>query len=158
MTVMKHIRISLLALVMGVFAVIASCSGDDDLYNQLPPEIAAFVSRYYPNSRVDSYTHSDNGYHVRLAFGPGFTFDKGRQWTAVNGYGETLPQVFLFDQLPPALYQYLQEGDDLNSVFSVERDPERYCVVLLESTVTYTIKTSQITTQIISPVSAVPMI
>ncbi len=73
------------------------------------------------------------------------TFDHECEWEAINGYGMPLPQVLLFDQLPPALYKYLEETDDVGSVFSIERDRTSYTVVLLDSTLIYDIKTQQIT-------------
>ena len=52
-----------------------------------------------------------------------------------------LPQVMLFDQLPPRLYAYLQDSQQLDSVFGMERDSKRYVLTLLDSTLTYDIST-----------------
>lgn len=56
-----------------------------------------------------------------------------------------LPQVLLFDQLPPALYKYLEETENLGNVFSLERNRSTYTVVLLDETLSYDIATQQIT-------------
>lgn len=134
-------------LVMAVtplMAVVSSCK-DADLWDELPTEISEFISQYYPNSGIDSFTDSSTTYHVRLSNGPGITFDKNYHWEAINGYGMPLPQVLLFDQLPPALYQYIEETEELNEVFSIERNSKSYTIVLLDSTLHYYIETQAIT-------------
>ncbi len=71
---------------------------------------------------------------------PGLTFGENYGWTAIDGYGMPLPQVMLFDQLPPRLYAYLQDSQQqLDSVFGMERDSKRYVLTLLDSTLTYDI-------------------
>jgi hypothetical protein len=56
-----------------------------------------------------------------------------------------LPQVLLFDRLPPSLYSYLEETENLGNVFSIERDRTTYTVVLLNETLSYDVATEQIT-------------
>ena len=59
-------------LVMAVtplMAVVSSCK-DADLWDELPTEISEFISQYYPNSGIDSFTDSSTTYHVRLSNGP----------------------------------------------------------------------------------------
>lgn len=117
------------------------CHNNSGLWNELPQKISEFISQYYPNSSVNSYTHSSGTYHVRLTDGPGITFDDKYFWIAVDGYGMPLPQVLLFDQLPPKVYSYLQETQQLNSVFSMQRDSTRYSLTLLDSDLNYDIAT-----------------
>lgn len=138
--------ILLACLVLPLTSVLSGCSdSDSELWGEMPKKIVDFVTQYFPNTQVDSYAESSSTYHVRLKDGPGMTFDKNMDWIAVNGYGMPLPQVLLFDQLPPALYNYLDETDNLDAVFSIERSKTTYTVVLLDSTLTYNIDTEEIT-------------
>lgn len=127
-----------------LFLAPAACHNDNE-WNQLPAGIAQFVSKYFPGQGVGSYTHSASSYHVRIDNGPGLTFDNDYAWITVDGYGSTLPQVFLFDQLPPKLYAYLQDTQQLDGVFGVDRDSKRYVVSLMDSSLIYTITTGEIT-------------
>lgn len=135
----------LLAAMMSValMFVASSCHSDDE-WNEMPQEIADFVSKYFPGEGIGSYSHNGNTYHVRIDDGPGLTFDSNYAWEIVDGYGMPLPQVMLFDQLPPKLYGYLQDSQQLDSVFSMERDSRRYTLSLLNSDLFYDIKTGEI--------------
>lgn len=124
-----------LLLMSVVFLLPLGACDNDDLYNDLPEPIAKFVAQYYPGVSVSDYTHTATTYHVKLQGGPGMTFNDTYDWVSVNGYGEALPQVFLFDNLPPALYEYLQTGSLLDSVMSAERTSRLYTVVLVDTTV-----------------------
>lgn len=138
--------ILLAILVIPMAAALVSChDSDSELWGEMPKKISDFVTQYFPNQQVDSYSESSSTYHVRLKDGPGMTFDKNQDWIIVNGYGMPLPQVLLFDQLPPALYNYLDETQNLDSVFSIERDSVSYKIVLLDSTLTYNVDTEEIT-------------
>lgn len=134
-------------LMMAVTPLMVICSSckDSEPWDQLPIDISQFISQYFPNSGIDSFSESPTTYHVRITNGPGLTFDKDCDWEVINGYGMPLPQVLLFDQLPPALYKYLEETEDLNEVFSIERNRKTYNVVLLDSTLYYDIQTQEIT-------------
>ncbi|MDE6120487.1 MAG: hypothetical protein K2F63_01710, partial [Muribaculaceae bacterium] len=55
------------------------------------------------------------------------------------------PQVLLFDQLPPKMYMYIQETEQLNAVFAITRDPDVYTASLLDDTLTYRIKDESLT-------------
>jgi len=136
---------TLLIVVMSVvlMSVATSCHGDDE-WNEMPQEIADFVSKYFPGEGVNSYSHNGSTYHVRIDDGPGITFDSNYAWEIVDGYGMPLPQVMLFDQLPPKLYAYLQDSQQLDSVFSMERNSRRYTLSLLNANLIYDIKTGEI--------------
>lgn len=136
-----------LVIMMAVSVIIGGLSAckDNDLWGELPSEISQFITQYFPNSDIDSFSESSNTYHVRLKDGPGMTFGKDCDWEAINGYGMPLPEVLLFDQLPPALYSYLEETTNLGSVFSMERDKAAYTIVLLDTTLHYDIATQEIT-------------
>lgn len=136
----KNIAILMAALILPI----CGCN-NGDLWDDLPRKIASFVSQYYPGASVKDYTVTSDTYHVRLADGPGLTFDSDYNWIAVNGYGEPLPQVMLFDCLPPALYEYLQTGSLTGEVMSMERTSRLYTLVLMDTTIYYDVDTGKIT-------------
>ena len=127
-----------------VLCALPSCN-HSELWDDLPAKITSFINQYYPNSELQSVSNSCGRYHVRIDDGPGMTFDQDEQWLAVDGYGMPLPQVLLFDQLPPVVYSYLQETDQLNSVFSISRDHGKYTVTLLDSNLYYDTATGKLT-------------
>ena len=127
-----------------VLLAFAGCK-DSEPWNELPDKISNFITQYFPNTGIESFSESTTTYHVRMSNGPGLTFNKDCDWEAINGYGMPLPQVLLFDQLPPALYKYLEETENLGNVFSLERNKATYTIVLLDSTLTYDIQTQDIT-------------
>ncbi len=120
-----------------------SCS--DTIWDDLPSQVSDFISRYYPGQTISSEEWRGDVYHVKMKSGETMAFDKNLSWLSINGYGATLPQMFLFDELPPALYEYLQSTESLASVYRVERDSHEYLVELLNSTVIYNIKNGSIT-------------
>lgn len=115
-----------------------------ELWNELSPGAAGFITEYYPSSELVSVTKSGGTIHVRIDNGPGLTFTDDGEWISVDGYGLPLPQVMLFDQLPPRMYAYLQETEQLNDVFRMSRDKEIYTVSLLKSDLTYNTDTGQL--------------
>ena len=121
-----------------------SCS-KNDLYDDVPTEINQFISRYYPNSALASFSTTSTGYVAVIKDGPGITFGKDNKWTSIDGYGSPIPQIFLFDELPPSIYAYLQETENLDSVFIISRDKKQYKLQLLDSTLTYDIATGDLT-------------
>ena len=112
--------------------MLTACDNDNNPWDNIPQNIAEFIEQYYPNFALESATDNDSGYHIRLKNGPGMTFNADGSWTDINGYGMPIVQVFLFDQLPPKLYNYLQETQQLNAVFSITRDNDYYTLDLLE--------------------------
>lgn len=133
----------IIAIIIVPFVSLSSCK-ENQPWDELPSEISKFITQYFPNSAIENFSETTSTYHVRISDGPGLTFDKDFSWEDINGYGMPLPQVLLFDQLPPALYKYLEETSNLDGVFSLERDTRTYTVVLLESTLIYTIETQEI--------------
>ncbi len=132
-------------LVLAILVLPMAACEEDGYLDELPKKIATFVTQHYPGVEVKEYTVTVDTYHVRLAGGPGLTFDKDCNWLAVNGYGEALPQVMLFDNLPPALYEYLQTGSLTSEVLSMERTSRLYTLVLVDTTIYYDIDTGKIT-------------
>lgn len=140
---LKILSAMLIMSLSPLMALMTACK-DNEPWNELPEKISEFINQYFPNSEIDSYSESAATYHVRITDGPGITFAKDYSWESINGYGMPLPQVLLFDQLPPAFYKYLEETNNLGEVFSLERDNTTYTVVLLDSVLVYDIESEQI--------------
>ena len=137
---MKHIRFFLVLLPL---LIIAACD-NSDLWEKLPDPVQTFINKYFPNSELQSVAVSDKGCSVRIDNGPGMSFDAASQWTSVNGYGMPLPSVMLYDQLPEKLYNYLDETENLGSVFSMTRDKTAYEVKLMDTDIKYNIATGEL--------------
>ena len=134
-----------LALIFLLTATLWSCSSNEG-YDELPAPIVTFITKYWPNPVIETYSHpSADEYVVDIKDGPKLEFDENYSWTDVDGVGMPLPQVFLFDQLPGALYEYLEAGSYTNQVFEVERNARTYELELLNIDLTYDIATGKIT-------------
>lgn len=94
----------MLRVFLPVFILSAISCSHSELWNELPSGASSFINHYYPMSELNSVTHSGETYHVRIDNGPGLTFDESGSWISVDGYGMPLPEVMLFDQLPPRMY------------------------------------------------------
>ncbi len=140
---MKPYKLSKIICVL-LLTAFAGCS-NSDLWDDVPSAIAEFINKYFPYSELSSVSDKGTSYHIRIDDGPGLTFASDYSWEAIDGYGMPLPQVLLFDQLPPKLYDYLQETEQLNGVFSIERNKDYYLVTLLDTTLKYTIETGELT-------------
>lgn len=126
-----------------IFAIsLTSCSTSD--WEEMPDSIAEFIARYFPGDGVSHYGESEGVYFVELKGSANLSFDDSYSWMTVNGEGSTLPQIFLFDQLPPALYEYIQEAESLENVYSVSRNSKTYDVTLDDSYLTYIIATKEV--------------
>ncbi len=137
----RYFYILFIALLTGV---VGACSSND-AYDEMPREIQTFISQYYPNSQLESFTSSDSGYVAIIKNGPTMTFGLNYKWIQINGNGSVLPQVLLFNDFPPDLYKYLQETENTNSVFKVTRTSTTYTVELLDYKIYYDISTGKIT-------------
>ena len=137
----KSISILVLALTM----IAAGCS--NTLLDRLPEKVAEFIEEYFPGEGGSVAEFNDDAtFVVRLHNSALISFNKEYNWQSVNGFGSTLPQMFLFDQLPPALYQYLQEIEGVNGVYGVVRDTRQYRVELKNQSLLYNIEDGSITT------------
>ncbi|MCM1067511.1 MAG: hypothetical protein NC418_08070 [Muribaculaceae bacterium] len=145
---LRNTRLALALLMCMALTWVAAGCHDNDVWNDVPEQIGEFINHYFPYSELSSCTETDAGYHIRIDDGPGLSFDRSYAWTSIDGYGMPLPQVLLFDQLPPALYDYIQETENLNGVFSMERDSTAYVVTLLDTSVRYIIETGEMTTRL----------
>ncbi len=139
----KHLAAALLCTFF-LSVALGSCH-NAELWDELSPQITSFINQYYPGSELNSVTHTGGTTYVRIDRGAGLTFDADNQWTAIDGYGLPLPQVLLFDQLPPRMYEYLQETSQTNAVFAITRDADTYTASLIENTLTYNTTTGSLT-------------
>ncbi len=145
MIIHTYICDSLILLTVAAAMIFSlSACHNDDLWDEMPQEISEFVSTYFPGQDINEYSSNGETYHVRVSDGPGLTFDKDYKWVAIAGYGMPLPRVLLFDQLPPVLYKYLESTQQLDSVFSLDRDSADYTVTLQYSTLIYDTATGEI--------------
>lgn len=129
---------------LALASVMLACS-DNEEYDKVPDPIIAFITQYWPNPIIEAYSHpSANKYEVDIKNGPSLDFDGDYSWTEVDGEGLPLPQVFLYDQLPQPLYEYLEAGEYLNQVFEVERNSKTYTLDLLNIDLSYEIASGAI--------------
>lgn len=130
-----------------IFTLMALLTGacSNDVIDELPSAISRFISQYYPNSGVSSYSETDNIYKVKVSGGPTMIFDEACQWTEIDGNGVRLPQVLCYDEFPPALYEYLQSAVQQDDVYAVKRDKRYYKLTMLDTVLTYNIQTGEVT-------------
>lgn len=140
MKIFKYIFV-LTAITIGL----SGCQSSSD-WDDAPTAITEFVSRYFPEQTISSYGETGSGYHVKLNGGTAVSFNEAYNWQTVNGYGSQLPEMFLFDQLPPALYEYIQQLGETGGVYAVHRDVSTYSVSQLDMTVIYDIRNGTIHT------------
>lgn len=145
MKTLQYIRLTAAALACAALMWVVTSCRHSDLWSEMPQEISSFITHYFPFQELQSFDKGSTTYHVRIDDGPGLTFDSECAWIAIDGYGMPLPQVLLFDQLPPKVYDYLQETEQVNSVFSMERDKTSYTLTLLDDTLTYYIDSGELT-------------
>lgn len=106
--------------------------------------ITKFRSDYFPNQSYSMTDQNEDNCIIRVKGGPSVTFAPSGRWASVVGYGSTLPQMFLFDQLPPELYEYIQKIDALGDVYSVIINRGLYTVDLIDTSVVYDMSTGAI--------------
>lgn len=137
----KHLAM----VVLAICAALTGCS--NSLLDQLPQKVSDFIGEYFPGESVSTAEYNDDTtLVVRLRNSAIISFNKEYNWSSVSGNGSTLPQMFLFDQLPPAFYQYLQETENLSGVYGVMRNDRIYRVQLRNSSLIYNIREGSITT------------
>ncbi len=139
-------HLSALAMILSTGACTTSATGEDSWGDEAyEANISSFMAEYFPNRSYTTTGQNDDSSIIRVKNGPSITFDPTGHWISVVGYGETLPPVFLFDQLPPDLYEYVQGLEAINEVYSVIADHGLYSVDMLDSSVTYNSSTGTIT-------------
>lgn len=139
---MKRNSLSFLAL-MVIVVLMGACN--NNVWDELPSPIANFISEYFPFGEVNTYTVTKDGSVVTIKNGATLKYDNNYEWTDVNGNGQILPEQFLYDNLPPVLYNYIQEMEADNSVYRVIRTDRIIKVEFHDSEVEYDETTGTIT-------------
>lgn len=139
-------RNSLTALLLLVIIIFMGACGEGNTYDELPSPIAKFVTQYFPFGEVNGYTVEENGSSiVQIRNGATLTFDSEYDWTDINGNGQTLPPTFLYDQLPPTVYDYIENAEFLNNVYRVTKNATGLRVEFHDTYIDYDDATGTIT-------------
>lgn len=133
----------LIPLVIGII-ILGGCS--NNLWDEVPTPITSFIEQYYPGSGVSGVVQTaDGGYKVTINNGATLVFDSEYSWISVDGNGVRLPEVLVYNQLPPALYNYLQGIEQQDMVFKMSRDSKFYKLTMEDTVITYDIVSGKIT-------------
>lgn len=136
----KYKGLFLLAIVI----LMGACN--DNAWDDVAGPMQEFITKYFPFGEVKSCVESPDGNQtVNINNGATIVFDSDYVWVSVNGNGVVLPEMFIYDQFPSTLYNYLKENDWLGSVYSVTRTTSKYVVYLLNTTIEYDVVTGEIT-------------
>jgi len=119
-----------------------ACSSN--VWDELPEKISSFVAEYFPGRGIKSYTVTDSEERVQLNGGTTLVFDSNREWTTADPDGDVLPEVFLYDCMPPPLFQYLENTSNTANVYKAERTSRDYILTLNDTYITYNIETGEI--------------
>lgn len=139
-------RNTLTGLFLLAIVIFMGACGEGNTYDELPKPIAEFVSQYFPFGEVDGYTVDKNGNSiVQIRNGSTLTFDAECDWTDVNGNGSVLPGNFLYNQLPPVLYNYIESIEFVNKVYRVSRTSTGVKVEFQDTYVVYDDESQKIT-------------
>ncbi len=136
-------KIFLLMAIAGLMYAVNSC--ESTAWNELTPDVSTFVQRYFPSADVASFNTLSTGSVVQIRNGATITFNSDNVWTDVNGNGNVLPTMFITDELPEALVDYLEESEAVTKVFRVTRDADICTVELHDTSVEYNYNTDKVT-------------
>ena len=138
----RHINL-LLFCMLAALVCLGACN--NDTWDELPSPITNFISQYFPGSGVKSYNEYDDMFRVQVNNGVTLIFDSEYQWTEIDGNGSRLPEVLMYDQLPPALFSFLQSTEQQDKVYGMKRDKKFYKLTMLDTVLTYNIQTGSVT-------------
>lgn len=145
---LEKLLLSVAALALSVILgalVITACSDSDNDWDEAPRPIQEFAAEYFPGQTISDITQESGVIYVRLKNSAAINFKASDySWISVNGCGNTVPQQFLFDCLPPALYEFLQADSSLNEVYRVTRNSRNYIVALQNNSLSFDIKTGKV--------------
>lgn len=136
-------KIFLLMAIAGLMVAVGAC--ESTAWNELPADISTFVQRYFPSADVASYNTLSSGSVVQIRNGATITFNSNNAWTDVNGNGNVLPAMFITDELPESLVDYLEESEAISKVYRVTRDATICTVELHDTSVQYNYNTDKVT-------------
>lgn len=135
-----------LALLLTLIGIVMFGACSEDVNDKLPQTISSFVNKYYPNSPVSSFSESKGGeYTVVIRNGAVLQFNSDMAWTSINGNGVPLPPMMIMDECPDPLYRYIEEMERTSGVYALSRTDKIYRVEFLDTYITYTIATGQVT-------------
>lgn len=138
---MKHVSCLLLLL-----SAIVVCGCSSEAWDEMPDRAQRFVSQYFPGVEASSTSvGADGQYTVTLRNSATIVFTELGVWLSIDGNGTTLPDNLLYNELPTALYSYLQEMEvTADGVYTLRRDDTAYLVGLLDSSVAYDIASGKV--------------
>jgi hypothetical protein len=137
-------KLLVMAIVAATIFSVTACNDDND-YDSLPLEIQQFLTLYFPGDKIGEVIPYEGGYIVNLQNSATLTFNASNAWVKVDGNGNTLPSIFLFDQLPSQLYENIIITDNIAEVYSVSRKDGVYTVAFLNYTIAYDSATDEFT-------------
>lgn len=138
---MKHVSCLLILL-----SAIVVCGCSSEAWDEMPDRAQRFVSQYFPGVEASSTSvGADGQYTVTLRNSATIVFTELGVWLSIDGNGTTLPDNLLYNELPTALYSYLQEMEvTADGVYTLRRDDTTYYVGMLDSSVAYDIATGKV--------------
>lgn len=126
-------------VILNVFAMLAlvltatSCDKEKVIQeSELPSKASAFISENFSNATVSHVKKEKEGwfgkeFSVYLADGTELTFDKGGDWTKVDGAGNSpIPTGFV----PASIVNYVNEKYPNAPINSIEKNKKSYDVEL----------------------------
>lgn len=132
----KHIlattAIAALAIVMN------SCEGavtvrkeNSKTEDNLPEHARTFVTDYFEEIDVDTFTTDENGLKLNLANGTTISFDNTDRWKTIDPAKKTeLPEKLLKNELPTKLLTHLKSNNEGQPIRKIERKKRGYVVTL----------------------------
>lgn len=133
------------AIILSVLIIMMGAC-NDSVWSELPAPISQFITKYFPQSDVASYNVDGAGNcTATIKNGATLTFNGDYAWIDVNGNGSPLPSMFIYDELPPILYNYVDEMEQTDAVYRVTRTDQTERVDFLNTYVIYEIATGKIT-------------
>ena len=131
---MKRNTLTALALLV-VILMMGACG--NNAWDELPTSISRFVTWYFPEGEIESYSTSSQGSTVQIRNGATLKFNNEYEWTEINGNGVPLPDMFLSNQLPEPLYTYIEEMEQQRDVMLLKRTPQVITVEFRDSEIDY---------------------
>ncbi len=125
------------AIILFFVTLLTACG--EDVWGEIPSTITNFVTKYFPNTGISSYSEKGGNYFVQVQNSASLQFDTNYDWTVINGNGSPLPEVLIYDQLPQDAYNYLEETEQTSQVYELNRNEKTYTIKLYNSLLEYDI-------------------
>lgn len=142
----QFLKSSSIIYVFIAIALVMAGGCSSNVWDEIPDNITSFLSEYFPGQGVAGYSDTpDDGCRIEMRNGATITFDVNGNWATIDGNGNTLPEVLVYDQLPPALFQHLEEMEQTTDVYKLSRTSSTYIVTLRDTYITYDVDSATIT-------------